>query len=205
MRRIPAAGRQHPSFACSCTASSTKSWKSSPSIPNYAPRLLNESATEAPSELSKSCIVASGVVLAYAREILVDLGLWDKIPVYQVPMPYPLAPSFRDDLLARYERILVLEESYPVIELQFQNRSQVLGRTTGTVPSSGELLPEVVEDYSARFPATSRSISRCASRLSRQAPHPLRRLPSSGHLLCHEEGFSQRDLSQRHRLLHARP
>ncbi len=114
--------------------------------PEYAPRLLNESVTEAPPRAKqKFCIVASGVVLAYAREILADLGLWDKIPVYQVVMPYPLAPSFRDDLLARYERILVLEESYPVIELQFQNRSQVLGRTTGTVPSAGELLPEVVE------------------------------------------------------------
>ena len=85
------------------------------------------------------------MALAYAQEVLTDLGFWDKVPVYKVPMPYPLAPSFRDELLARYERILVLEESYPVIELQFQNRSQVLGRTTGTVPSSGELLPEVVE------------------------------------------------------------
>ena len=114
--------------------------------PDFTPRLLNEVATAGSSPAPpRRCLVASGVVLAYAREILSDLGLWDRIPVYQVPMPYPLAASFRDDLLARYERILVLEESYPVMELQFQNRSQVLGRTTGTVPSSGELLPEVVE------------------------------------------------------------
>lgn len=114
--------------------------------PEFYPYLLNGSELEPPSGARKgSCIVASGVALAYAQEVLTDLGFWDKVPVYKVPMPYPLAPSFRDELLARYERILILEESYPVIELQFQNRSQVLGRTTGTVPSAGELLPEVVE------------------------------------------------------------
>jgi indolepyruvate ferredoxin oxidoreductase, alpha subunit len=114
--------------------------------PDYTPRLLNGRVAESPPRAKQTCcIVASGVVLAYTREILADLGLGENFPLYQVVMPYPLAPAFRDDLLARYERILVLEESYPVIELQFQNRSQVLGRTTGTVPSSGELLPEVVE------------------------------------------------------------
>jgi len=119
--------------------------------PDCAPRLLNEAADGSSNVPPGRCVVGSGVVLAYAREILQDLGLWDQVPVYQVPMPFPLPPAFRDDLLARYERILVLEESYPVIELQFQNRSQVCGRTTGAVPSSGELLPEVVESILRPF------------------------------------------------------
>jgi indolepyruvate ferredoxin oxidoreductase, alpha subunit len=114
--------------------------------PEFLPYLVNgkEIASQSQPE-PRSCIVASGVALAYAREILLDLGLWDRVPVYKTPMPYPLAPSFRDEVLSRYERILVLEESYPVIELQFQNRERVFGRTTGTVPTSGELLPEIVE------------------------------------------------------------
>lgn len=66
-------------------------------------------------------------------------------------MPYPLPPAFRDELLSSYDRILVIEESYPVIELQLQNREKVFGRTTGTVPKSGELLPEVVEDIVRKF------------------------------------------------------
>jgi indolepyruvate ferredoxin oxidoreductase, alpha subunit len=114
--------------------------------PEFLPYLVNGKEIVSQSRPEpRSCIVASGVALAYVQEILVDLGLWDRMPVYKVPMPYPLAPSFRDEVLSRYERILILEESYPVIELQFQNRERVFGRTTGTVPTSGELLPEVVE------------------------------------------------------------
>ncbi len=120
--------------------------------PEFSPSLLNQKEI-APSfqPQPRSCIVASGVAFAYAQEILLDLGLWDKIPVYKAPMPYPLAPAFRDDLLALYERILILEESYPVMELQFQDRVRVFGRTTGTVPASGELLPEVVESVLRGF------------------------------------------------------
>jgi indolepyruvate ferredoxin oxidoreductase alpha subunit len=120
--------------------------------PQFRPHLVNGKETSSlPLVERRSCIVASGAVLAYAQEVLLDLGLWDKIPVYKVSMPYPLSPSFRDEMLSPYQRILVLEESYPVIELQLQNRERVSGRTTGTVPSSGELLPEVVETTLRNF------------------------------------------------------
>ncbi len=127
--------------------------------PEFRPHLVNGKETSSsPSVEPRTCIVASGAVLAYAREVLLDLGLWDKIPLYKVPLPYPLSPAFRDEALSHYQRILILEESYPVIELQFQNRERVFGRTTGTVPTSGELLPEVVEtilrDF-CRFPPAS--------------------------------------------------
>jgi indolepyruvate ferredoxin oxidoreductase, alpha subunit len=119
-----------------------------------APKLLNPDAAGRPGDGPGGgavCIVGSGVVLAYAQEILVDLGLWDKVPLYQVVMPYPLSSRFRDDILARYEKILVLEESYPVIEYQLRDREKVLGRLTGTVPSSGELLPETIEPVLRSF------------------------------------------------------
>jgi indolepyruvate ferredoxin oxidoreductase alpha subunit len=66
-------------------------------------------------------------------------------------MPFPLSPAFIDDVLARCTRILVLEESYPVIELQLRERSRVFGRLSGTVPAAGELLPETVEDIIRAF------------------------------------------------------
>jgi indolepyruvate ferredoxin oxidoreductase alpha subunit len=125
--------------------------------PRFYPQLANEAVLDPGREPSqegpgpRACIVASGVVMAHAQEILMDLGLWDKVPLYQVIMPFPLSPEFRDRLLAGYDRILILEESYPVIELQLQNREKVFGRTTGTVPSSGEMLPEVVEDVLRSF------------------------------------------------------
>jgi indolepyruvate ferredoxin oxidoreductase alpha subunit len=39
----------------------------------------------------------------------------------------------------------VLEETYPVIELQFSDRRQTMGRYSGHVPSEGELTPDLVE------------------------------------------------------------
>jgi indolepyruvate ferredoxin oxidoreductase alpha subunit len=102
-------------------------------------------------EMAETCIVASGVAFAHTREILADLDLDSKVPLFQVPMPYPLPSQFRDRIVARFRKVLVIEESYPVIELQFQNRERVSGRTTGAVPLAGELLPEVIEEIIRRF------------------------------------------------------
>lgn len=137
--------------------------------PAYAPQLVNGElldetgsgqsasagagqASPQPSDrLQQTCIVASGIALAHTQEILWEQGLFDKVPLYQVLMPYPLDPVFRDQLLSRYKKILILEETSPVIELQLQNRTQVFGRMTGTVPTAGELLPEtlarVIDDF----------------------------------------------------------
>ena len=112
----------------------------------YLPRQLNPEAASGPL-----CIVGSGAVVAYLREVLSDLGMWNAVPVYRVIMPYPLSRRFTEDLLSRYERILVLEETDPVIEMQFGDRKKVFGRETGTVPSAGELLPEVVETIVRSF------------------------------------------------------
>lgn len=115
------------------------------------PQLLNSQSPSSETSTSKSCIVGSGAVLGYLREVLTDLGLWDSIPVYRTLMPFPLSREFTGDLLSRFDRILVLEETSPVIEIQFQDRTKVLGRLSGTVPSAGELLPETVEDIVRNF------------------------------------------------------
>ncbi|HBZ56910.1 MAG TPA: indolepyruvate oxidoreductase [Syntrophobacteraceae bacterium] len=117
----------------------------------FGPRLVEGGLNGDGPVHHSACVVGSGVVLAHAEEILADLGLRGQIPLYQVVMPYPLAPTFRDDILRRHDRILVLEESLPIIEWQLQNRDKVFGRTTGTVPEAGELLPEVVEDLLRDF------------------------------------------------------
>jgi indolepyruvate ferredoxin oxidoreductase alpha subunit len=113
---------------------------------DFLPKLLNPSEKPGPV-----CIVGSGAVVGYAREVLTDLGLWDTVPVYRVLMPYPLSRSFTEGLLARFDRILVLEEPGPLIELQFADAKKVSGRRSGIVPSFGELLPEVVENIARTF------------------------------------------------------
>ncbi len=103
---------------------------------------------------SKPCrdvIVTSGVASAYTEDLLKDLGLWDQVACYQVLQPYPLHREFVSYLRSTYERILVLEETMPVIEMQVADRDRVRGRFDGTVPSYGELVPEVVESIVRRF------------------------------------------------------
>lgn len=98
-----------------------------------------------------SCIVASGAVLGYLQEVMADLGVLQDVPLYAVTMPFPLSQAFRQNILSIYSRVLVLEETYPVIEMQMQDRLHVEGRLNGFVPSAGELLPEVVEEIVRRF------------------------------------------------------
>ncbi|MDY0041684.1 MAG: thiamine pyrophosphate-dependent enzyme, partial [Desulforhabdus sp.] len=121
--------------------------------PDLYPRLANPISHTGPSGKGPlpACIVASGVALAHAEEILNDLGLQNQVPLYRVPMPFPLPTGFREELLAHYAKVLVLEESYPVIELQLQNKERVFGRANDTVPKAGELLPELVEKILRKF------------------------------------------------------
>jgi len=104
-----------------------------------------------PDVRAAKAVVASGVAFAHARELFGELGITDRIALYQVIQPYPLHAAFIDHLLESYGEILVLEESAPVIEMQIADRRRVRGRLTGAVPGTGELLPEIVERVLSRF------------------------------------------------------
>ncbi len=88
--------------------------------------------------------VASGIAFANLADLLVELGLAGTLDLFQVPMPYPLDPAFADRLRRDYDRLLVLEETYPVIELQLAHPGAA-GRQGGVVPREGELTPDVIE------------------------------------------------------------
>ncbi len=90
-------------------------------------------------------LVASGVAAAHCRDILRDMGLWDRLPFYQVVQPFPLHAALVEELAADYERVLVLEETTGVIEMQLADRRRVRGRCNGVVPAVGELTPERLE------------------------------------------------------------
>lgn len=88
-------------------------------------------------------VVASGIVYGHLVDLLAELGLTGTCDLYQVIMPYPLSPAFIDRLHRDYDQVLVLEETYPVIELQLAHAGAV-GRQNGAVPREGELTPDVV-------------------------------------------------------------
>lgn len=98
----------------------------------------------------RTCIIGSGVAFANAWDVLDELGLASKIDLHQVRVPYPLSPEFIDKIHAAYDRILVIEETDPVIELQLASRA-IAGRRSGLVPAEGELTPEVIRGFLGRF------------------------------------------------------
>ncbi len=122
--------------------------------PRFAPILF-------PGDGSRpgTCIIASGVAAAHALDVLEELGGLGKVDFYQVTMPYPLHLPFIQKVSGGYRQVLVLEETYPVIELQLANL-QVRGRRSRDVPGEGELTPEVIRGVVEGFlglPATETS------------------------------------------------
>jgi indolepyruvate ferredoxin oxidoreductase alpha subunit len=113
--------------------------------PDFAPRLEAGDGSR-----PGVAIVASGVAFAHTWDLLSDLGLLGRVDFYQVAMPYPLNRDFARHLAANYQKVLVLEETYPVIEMQLPG-VPVQGRATGLVPGQGEFTPEVIRAVLEKF------------------------------------------------------
>ena len=113
--------------------------------PNWQPHLI-------PGDGSRpgTALVASGIVYGNLVDLLEELGLSGRIDLFQVMMPYPLSVEFSAQLKQNYDRVLVLEETYPVIELQLAHPGAV-GKQSGHVPREGELLPDVLHQVLADF------------------------------------------------------
>ncbi len=86
-------------------------------------------------------IFSSGAVFAYLYELIEEYGLQDKITLSKFDMPYPLSKEIVN-FKEKFSRVISVEESYPVIELQLDTE----GRRNGIVPREGELTPEVCEE-----------------------------------------------------------
>jgi indolepyruvate ferredoxin oxidoreductase, alpha subunit len=106
--------------------------------PEFAPRL-----TAGDGSFPGVCIIAAGVAFAHTGDWLEAQGLLGRVDFFQVTMPYPLNRDFMSTVRTRYKKILVLEETYPVIEMQLGD-ARVQGRAAGLVPRQGELTPEVI-------------------------------------------------------------
>ena len=91
-------------------------------------------------------------------DILLDMNLLGEVALYKVPMPHPLDSTFLGGLPKRYKKILVVEETYPVIEYQIPDRRAVWGKLNGYIPRAGELTPDVIYPLILKFagkPVTS--------------------------------------------------
>ncbi|MBI5571698.1 MAG: 4Fe-4S binding protein [Desulfomonile tiedjei] len=93
-----------------------------------------------------TAVVTSGSVSSHVRDVVTANGALAGVDVYKVDLPFPAHAEALQQIADRYDRTLVVEETYPVLELQLRDRRKVLGRLSGTVPEQGELVPELVED-----------------------------------------------------------
>jgi len=96
-------------------------------------------------------LVSSGVALAHAYDLIVELGLEEQLALFQVQMPFPLPVSEVFKALEPFEDILVIEETAPVIEMQLGRRDRIRGRWDGLIPPQGELVPDVIEEVLRKF------------------------------------------------------
>lgn len=138
-------------------------WVATPQFLTTLHRLLNDkidkisecgdfypSCVKGKSNSGSCCIISSGVAYANTYEILEDMDFLDKVDFYKVDLPYPLNKTFIEKINNEYSKILVIEETYPVIETQLLCRS-VSGRVSKDVPDWGELTPEIIERILRKF------------------------------------------------------
>lgn len=98
-------------------------------------------------------IVASGCSWSLTADLLKELpaDLSGQFTLFKVDLPYPLHREAQANLLNNYDKILVIEESMPVIEYQLGDRTRVCGRTDGTIPDAGALTPDIIAEALAQF------------------------------------------------------
>ena len=88
-------------------------------------------------------IIASGVSFSIVKDLIDSWGR-DDIDLLKIGTPVPLPLKMVESFIGRHERVLVLEETFPVMEMQINDKSRLLGRWNGFVPKDWELLPEVI-------------------------------------------------------------
>jgi len=100
---------------------------------------------------ARHCIISSGVALSHSYDIIKENNLEDEIALFQVKMPYPLNVQDLFDAIHPFDDVLVIEETYPVIEMQLAMRGRIMGRLDGSIPPQGELIPDVLMESISSF------------------------------------------------------
>ena len=97
----------------------------------------------------KTAIIGSGYPMAIMMDAQAEYSL--PLDIITVDMPFPLSADFIDEVENAYASILVLEETFPVIENQFRKCANVRGKKDGTVPCNGEMTFDSVRGILGKF------------------------------------------------------
>ncbi len=94
-------------------------------------------------------ILSSGMAYRVAVDILERLDLIEEVPVLKIGITYPFPIQMVRDFLAKFDKVLILEEPDMGIEWLAEPSQSLLGRRSGYVPSEGELNTDRVFDVLA--------------------------------------------------------
>ena len=92
---------------------------------------------------TQNLIISSGAAYGYVKEVVEELSL--NIDILKIDMPYPLPSEKLIELAKKYEKVLIVEETYPVIEEEIRSEN-VYGRMSGHMHLVDEMTKERVLD-----------------------------------------------------------
>ncbi len=91
-------------------------------------------------------VIAGGICFSTVMDSLKSLDRED-VSVLKIGTPVPLPLKMVEDFIARHDKVIVFEETYPVIEMQISDRNSIMGRWNGHVPMDRELTIDVIRTY----------------------------------------------------------
>lgn len=131
---------------------------------------LNLNKVEGKGDLG---IICAGAAYGYVTEILDKRGVRDRFKVLKLGLIHPLPRKIVSRLLESVEKVYVVEEIDPYLEVKVKALSheldinvEVVGKESGDLPKVGELTPDAVE--AMLFRKTGEEVS--APQLPRRPP-----------------------------------
>jgi indolepyruvate ferredoxin oxidoreductase alpha subunit len=113
-------------------------------------------------------VVASGVSYNYAKEAIARLGLMSKVALLKLAITYPLPEKLISNFVDGLDRLLVVEELEPFVELQIKAITKdanpgikiygKLDQETKLIPREFELNTHIVSNALAEFTGTSKVV-----------------------------------------------
>jgi indolepyruvate ferredoxin oxidoreductase, alpha subunit len=134
-----------------------------------------------PAEKKPLAILASGVPYALVHDLLLDKKMLGQIPLFKVDQPFPLPVQEMKKFLKPFKTVLVLEETYPLIEMQLADGLRLRGRRDGLIPAEGELTVDVLHRVLADLLGWEKKAA--------AAPEPKGRRPSLCPGCAHRSAF----------------
>jgi len=99
---------------------------------------------------SRLGVIAGGLSYSVLKDVLNHHGI-DDLHILKISTPYPLPVEKVMRFIEKLDKVLVLEETYPTIEIQIPDRRKVYGRLNGYVSTTEELGISAVEDILGNF------------------------------------------------------